>query len=171
MYGHLLPALHSIDHATCDVYKKHGSQITVLLNDFLLKYLNSLYAEFNGDLSMAIVLGEIAHHNISARLHKGSPDPALVACFRELQPGQDLLLPCNPFSISQATGIPRETVRRKFEELVGQGLIERVSPRGYVITPGVVQRFSSDFNVRLFEEFRLLSSRLSELFAEGASSP
>ena len=56
------------------------------------------------------------------------------------------LLPCNAFSISEATGIPRETVRRKASELVAEGLLERVGRSDLYLRsdPPMYKRFDSD---------------------------
>jgi predicted transcriptional regulator len=45
----------------------------------------------------------------------------------------------NASSISQATGIPRETVRRKLKVLLEQGLIVGKGRAGYVLRPGMMQ--------------------------------
>jgi len=46
----------------------------------------------------------------------------------------------NAASIAAATGIPRETVRRKLKRLVALGHIVQKGRAGYVMTPGVLQR-------------------------------
>jgi len=46
----------------------------------------------------------------------------------------------NALSVSQATGIPRETVRRKLKRLVELGLLAEQSRGRYVTRPGVPQR-------------------------------
>jgi hypothetical protein len=48
----------------CERYDQHKKLIAVIMNRFFLRYLNLLYREFEGDLVLPIVLGEIAHHNI-----------------------------------------------------------------------------------------------------------
>ncbi len=46
----------------------------------------------------------------------------------------------NAASIAAATGIPRETVRRKLKRLVALGYIVEKKRAGYVVTPGMLQR-------------------------------
>lgn len=48
--------------------------------------------------------------------------------------------PVNALSISAATGIPRETVRRKLKLLVERGVITEKARGAYVIKPGFIQR-------------------------------
>jgi hypothetical protein len=45
-------------------YDRHKKLIAVIMARFFLRYLNLLYRDFEGDLVLPIVLGEIAHHNI-----------------------------------------------------------------------------------------------------------
>jgi len=46
----------------------------------------------------------------------------------------------NALSIAGATGIPRETVRRKLRVLLKRGILTEKTPGRYVITPGIAQR-------------------------------
>jgi hypothetical protein len=98
-------------------YDQHKNLVAVIMNRFFLRYLNLLYREFEGDLVLPIVLGEIAHHNI-VRLYSIKSDSIEVheqaTTYSERMKN---LEPTNAFSISQATGIPRETVRRKIDKL------------------------------------------------------
>ena len=48
--------------------------------------------------------------------------------------------PVNALSIAEATGIPRETVRRKLKVLLEKGAIVEQSRGLYVIKPGFAQR-------------------------------
>lgn len=45
-------------------YENHKAEAAILMGHFFLCYLNVVYREFENDLDMPIVLGEIAHHNI-----------------------------------------------------------------------------------------------------------
>ena len=168
---HLLPSLEDIPQSSVRLYTECKEQIILLINDFVLKYLNSLYAEFNGDLILAIILGELAHQNFSRIMHKGNINPAFNGTQFTIESSRDLMVPCNPFSISEATGIPRETVRRKFADLLELGWIERVSPRGYLITPLVGERFMFGFNIQLFEGIRLLCEQLQKIVIAKESAP
>ena len=47
--------------------KLHASAM-LAVNLYLTRYLLRLYQAFDGDLSEAMVLGEIAHHNVSGML-------------------------------------------------------------------------------------------------------
>ena len=78
------------------------------------------------------VLGEVALYNVSGLL---PDDPATLAASFCDDPNHIPLRPCNAFSISSSTGIPRETVRRKVSHLIQQGWIDRDARGGLTITP------------------------------------
>jgi hypothetical protein len=46
---------------------------------------------------------------------------------------------CNVLSIAAATGLPRETVRRKMARLVKDGFLVRRGPSDYILQPGLIQ--------------------------------
>ena len=119
----------------------------LVFNTFIVRHLVRLYAAFDGDLLEAIVLGEVAHHNLSDYLARateatrtGTPPVSPV-------PDRSDYLPTNAFSIAQATGIPRQTVRRKVKALVARGwLLE--DKAGLIVSPQPFEHFRQ-FNADL----------------------
>lgn len=55
----------------------------------------------------------------------------------------------NALSVAEATGIPRETVRRKLKLLVERGALAEKTPGNYVVRPGFLQKPQ---NVAAFEQ-------------------
>lgn len=138
----------------------------LVVNMFVVRHLVRTYHAFDGDLIEAIVLGEVAHHNVSAQLHK------LTDARRDLaEPQPDLgestsYLPTNAFSIAQATGIPRQTVRRKVSALVERGwLLE--TPDGLVVSSQPFEHFR-DFNRELADDLLPTLNTVMRLLAPGA---
>lgn len=86
-------------------------QIAFCLGKVLTQALRESYQAFDGDLTMALVLGEIGQYS-AAPVH----EPPL-----HKEPGR--FRSCNAYSISTASGIPRETVRRKLDKLLALGWI------------------------------------------------
>jgi predicted transcriptional regulator len=124
-----------------ELYARSPHAIAILMGWFFLRHLNSLYHKFNGDILSALVLGEIAHHNICHYFSSGRAKQAVESVDFSSEQARARLQPCNPFSLSAATGIPRETCRRKVRALEKQGLIERHPSGGYVIPSGIGKRF------------------------------
>lgn len=134
---------------------------------FFVRYFTRLYHEFEGDLALIIVLGEIGHHNTCQLFAARNPQGSRHHAFGDTAEGWNQLVPCNAFSLSAATGIPRETVRRKIATLVKRGWIKR-NDRGEVfIVPAVGEHFMPDFNLQVLREILALGDELGALLAKG----
>jgi hypothetical protein len=133
-------------------YDQHKSLVAIIMARFFLRYLNLLYREFEGDIVLPIVLGEIAHHNI-IRLYSFKDDCIEINKRTANYPERmKHLEPTNAHSISQATGIPRETVRRKIDKLQQKGWVVK-NDRGEVfMSETVSEHFTQDFNKKILAE-------------------
>lgn len=126
---------------------EHLTAIALIMGTFHLRHILRLYAAFDGDLLQAIVLGEVAHHNFSAiRTAARDAEELSALAKRRNEAGSLPLLPTNAFSIAAATGIPRETVRRKIEALVGRQLLRR-DEKGSVFVASRAREEFAIFNV------------------------
>lgn len=88
---------------------------TYHLSQTMLHALREIYRLFDGDIVMALVLGELGQHAVAGN-HHGSGR-------------RGHLRPSNAHSIAAASGIPRETVRRKLDKLIAKGWV-RAHPDG-----------------------------------------
>ena len=129
-------------------YRKHTQQISATMGWFLFRHLQRVRIAFEGDFLLAVVLGEIAHHNICRYYSSGRRIEGIRNVDFEDPDGLPCLESCNAYSLSSATGIPRETVRRKAAELLKRGWIKCDPRGGYITTPETSRHFSHDFNVR-----------------------
>jgi hypothetical protein len=127
-----------------EFFARNRAFITLVMNDFFLSYLLWLYHAFDGDVVMAIVLGTIAHHNVRNLVRQTGYDTHLLSealwMPRRKATG---LLPTNAFSVSEATGIPRETVRRKIGSLAAKGWIRRNRKGDLFVTPLPAKHFEN----------------------------
>jgi len=148
-------------------YEAHKGLVAVIMGHFLLRHLNLLYREFDGDLLMPIVLGEIAHHNV---LRFYSREGRCLDAQENMPTDSDWaknLEPSNAYSISEATGIPRETVRRKIDKLLERGWLVK-SARGEVtMSDTVSEHFTRDFNKKTLTELLEASQCLTRLLGSG----
>ena len=130
----------------------HRGSITAALGLFGIWHLSRVRQEFGGDMTAALVLGEVAHHNISAMLTAGRRMDPHARPFS--LPAEQAMLPCNVHSIALACGLPRETVRRKVASLLERGWLRRSGRGDLFVTDVPVARFE-EFNVefarRIFE--------------------
>lgn len=139
-------ALYSEERISRAQYEAHRGGVQVSLGLFFIRYLRRLFVEFDGDMVAAIVLGEVAHHNIRVALQSQRARGEALA----LHPHETLgeLLPCNAYSVSQATGLPRETVRRKVVGLIRRGWLVR-NDRGELEITAMPTEVFADFNFEL----------------------
>jgi hypothetical protein len=147
-------------------YEQHRGEIRLHMSHFFLDYLNDIYRAFEGDLAMTIILGEISHHN-TARFF--SPEQAANQPMHQLQndPAQwSAMDGCNAYSVSCATGIPRETVRRKVAELKKRGWIEDEPEQGLRITQACADHFGADFSLRFLNGLLRASRHIESLLAD-----
>ena len=144
-------------------YDQNKKLIAVIMARFFLRYLNLLYRDFEGDLVLPIVLGEIAHHNI-IRLYSLKGSGMQVNEQADNYPEQrEYLEPTNAYSISQATGIPRETVRRKIDKLQQKGWVLKNDQGEVCISDTVSEHFAKDLNKRILAELLETSESIRNL--------
>ena len=146
-----------------DRYDQHKSLVAIIMARFFLRYLKLLYREFEGDLVLPIVLGEIAHHNLF-RFYSFKGDCVEINEQSANYPERmKHLEPTNAYSISQVTGIPRETVRRKIDKLQEKGWAVR-NDRGEVcISETVSDHFTKDWNKKILVELLKTSESIRNL--------
>ncbi len=113
--------------------------VALLLARHEVRNLKRWFEEFERDILLAILLGEIALYNIGARENgddQGGAD--VLACAENCQ-----MRPCNAYSIAAATGLPRETVRRKIARLIELGWISRRDNGHLLVTSEALKRFGT----------------------------
>lgn len=152
-------------------YTENRGEISLRMSHFFIRYLNAIYQAFEGDLAAVIVMGEIAHHNVSRGFSSQGPLPPFKEKLYDDPNRYAKLEPCNAFSLAVATGIPRETVRRKIDHLVKRGWLKREADGGLCMLPEVGKHFQPDFNLRLMLELLELSEQLKVVLASAAAQP
>lgn len=125
-------------------YERRPLAATLLLTDFFLPYLREMYRIFDGDIALAIVLGEIGHAS-TQRFTDPRRHDALDLADVNSEALMTALRPCNALSASLASGVPRETARRKVLELAARGWIAE-HEGGWVTTPAAGEQFVPQFN-------------------------
>ena len=150
-----------------DKFLRHQQYIAYLLSEFTVPHLVRLVRRYEGDVLLAIVLGEIAQHNV--RRFFESPemqaDPSRHVDVLDATQQEALMSACNALSISRSTGIPRETVRRRVEDLVRRGWVRR-DARGHLrVADGLAQHFDQ-FDREHVEQFLRTAQRLTALVAQ-----
>lgn len=134
----------------------HQAILSAYASRFTIDTLRRAYRWFDGDLTLFLVFSEIAHYNMSRALHalsvRDASDTVRWRVVMRALRGQKIT-PCNALSISAATGIPRETVRRKVKELERRGWLVREGARSLTLAPRAIDQMGAPGRA-LMEEFR-----------------
>lgn len=148
-----------------EAYAASRRLLSVLMGRFITTRLRSIYQAFDGDLTLALVLGELSMRNVESVFPPHAPVSRLAEQYlMQQRDGAKRLRPCNALSIAEVTGIPRETVRRKLGKLLELGWIERTTDDMYVITDKVGTAFGA-FDDSQAADLLVTSDQLREALA------
>ena len=129
------------------------------VSEAILPALRELYRTFDGDITLALVLGEIGQYGAASLYLDGRSPDHQPRC-------------CNALSIAQASGIPRETVRRKLKKLLDAGWIAECQHGGYAINPKagptLATRFA-DYHLNLLVAMRTTIAQIDARSAKLAA--
>ena len=140
---------------------RHAYQVSHLIACFTVPLMRNLYHQFDGDMVQIIVLGEISMRNVSQFFHKGGADVP-EKLLDDMERRGKLMQSCNVLSISEATGIPRETVRRKVAILIGKGWLYRDEHKRLMVRPAMGTGFAKR-NAKTTLEILELAAKLQDL--------
>ena len=90
-------------------FEQHYYRAAYLFSRFTVPYLRNVYREFEGDMLINIVLGEIGTRNVGRFFDTSEDYIASETLLDDVTEHQRVLRPCNALSISDATGIAPET--------------------------------------------------------------
>ncbi len=150
-----------------DAFVKNRGRINLVMSQFTIPLFRRTHDFFHGDFAKVIILGEIAHRNVEAWFAaNGGNDPDVSD--PEVQ--ARVMRPANALSISESCGIPRETVRRKVNEMISSGWLYR-DERGYLyLVPGMSADFDS-LTIETVKAFIQTADCLKVLVAPEAPHP
>lgn len=122
-------------------FEQHYFRAAYLFSRFTVPYMRSIYREFGGDMLLNIVLGEIGSRNVGYFFDSDRDGLASEDVLADVTEHERVMRPCNALSISEATGIPRETVRRKIDMLIKKGWVYKNEKGHIYLTPEVAEHF------------------------------
>jgi hypothetical protein len=143
-------------------YEPRREEISLHMSHFFTGYLKEIYRHFEGDLALVIVLAEIAHHSTAAWVNHRSPPMVKSPADHDTH---SRMPSCSAFSLAAATGLPRETIRRKIARLLELGWVEKTGRADVRITPKVAEHFTPDFNVRILDQLLQTADRIRGVLA------
>ncbi len=135
-------------------------EVALLLARHEIRNLRRWFDEFDHDILLPILLGEIALHNVGAFENGGQ-----AAGYRLDGDVPCQLKPCNAYSIAAATGLPRETVRRKIGHLVALGWIHKRRNGHLFVTAEAIRHFGALLGTRQLSETLAVADRSRRILA------
>jgi hypothetical protein len=134
-------------------------ELSFMVGIFVTDHLIRIHSLFDGDLTAALVLATIANRS----LQQYYEDVALKSpegLDELVEAGAHLphMRHCNAYSVSCATGIPRETVRRKVQWLSKKGWVT-ISERGELAIPAGLSKQFSRFDAETVKRFLEVARR------------
>lgn len=152
------------------VFDQNFYRVSYLLSRFMVPYMRSVYREFDGDILLNIVIGEIGTRNLGQFYEASRNSKTFESRLGDVNEHRRVLRPCNALSISDASGIPRETVRRKVNALIERGWVSQ-NERGHLyLTPEVAKHFQR-FLLLLIEELLPAAQELAEVLEQPPVDP
>jgi hypothetical protein len=103
--------------------RAHYGEVAPTMVGGLVELLGLIRHEFDGDLDRWLVFATVVLRTVSAPSFRSIP----LARFIDGELPPESACATNARSIAESLQIPRETVRRKVNELLAQGLIQRTS--------------------------------------------
>ncbi len=159
-----------------DVHARRFAYTSMLKTRFTLPHLVGLYRFFGGDMALPIVLGEIAIRNLQAVFQLRPEEPYDVLDLEteraiiERRYTTEHLRPANALSIAMATGIPRETVRRKVEKLIDKGWVRR-DEHGHLFVTAQVRLDLGEFDREETVRFSLAANAVLKVIEGEIDAP
>ena len=138
---------------SCDGLTEKGdlAVMATLIGSFWIKNMRRNCLLFDNDLTLAYILGEIGMYNVS-HMHAQLSRCAALPGHLDVGMLYDVLKPCNAYSIAAATGLPRETVRRKIVRLEELGWVRRLPEGGVIVSARCIEHTYSQACPEVFYE-------------------
>lgn len=119
--------------------------------NFIRRFSRRDYLAHGGDLIQALVVTEIWLYNIGRLI--ASQELLDAESLKNEATRRAKLPKCNAYSISQALGIPPQTVRRKVARLIERGWVERTDKGDLHVTAACEAHFNAEFNLETMRDF------------------
>lgn len=147
-----LSAAAAVDDDAADrLFREHFAQASFIVNRYLIDHMRRLVREVDSDFDQIYLWGLIYHVQIMRGLFERLP-----TCPAPASPFERMFLTAKGIKLSELTqlsGLPRESVRRKLMELEAKGRIARAANGGWTLNTSNIDHelvaFTHD-NIRRF---------------------
>lgn len=146
-------------------YWRSFGLIAFTMNRFIVDHMIRAARHFEDDTEALILFGMMAHLNVAHLMPPGSSPSSVLDATGHVPDSQPQLKPVRVRDLTQITGRPRETIRRKLERLEQQGRVLRVA-NGYVLNSASVDQPMHELTVdgvrRFLDAARIIEAALKD---------
>jgi predicted transcriptional regulator len=156
-----------------EAFDRAFSMVAFQVNRHLVDHMLRLSRSFDLDIEALMLYGVLAHQNVAHLMLPGAPPGRVLGADGRLRSDPAAALrPLRIRDLVQITGIPRETVRRKFNTLESRALICRTED-GWVVEQSAIsddlREFTRESVRRFLATAREVGQTLDAARAPGAS--
>lgn len=146
-------------------YWRAFSIVAFTMNRFLVDHMIRAARFFDNDTETLILFGTVAHLNVAHLVPPGSDPARVLGADGRVPNAQPQMRPVRIRDLAQITGRPRETIRRKLEQLEARGRVGRQAD-GYVIKVEAIEpemhALSLDSVRRFMQASRVIDAALRD---------
>lgn len=136
------------------------SILAFIVNRHLIEHMRRIAKDLDMDFELAYLYGVLAHLNVAPLIVPGeAPRNLLDEITRNARPD---LVPQRLTDVSQVSGLPRETVRRKLEQLLTRGKAERTPEGLWKITFSGIDEHTRHFTKETILRFLKTANELQQ---------
>ena len=136
--------------------------VAFALNRYIVDHLLRFARQFGPDYQMLVVWGVVAHQCVIHHVPAGSRPSTVLAPDGLLKTPDAELRPVRQRDLSQITGIPKETVRRKLLKLEREGWLRRQGP-GWVLNRDSIDPELREFSRESAKRLLAVSDHIRQL--------
>lgn len=134
--------------------------LAFIVNRHLIEHMRRIAKDLDMDFELAYLYGVLAHLNIAPLLVPGgAPRNLLDEITRNTESG---FFPMRLTDVAQVSGLPRETVRRKLEQLQTRGKAERTPEGLWKITLTGIDEHTRQFTKETIKRFLKTAGELQQ---------
>lgn len=159
---------HPLTGTELDHFDRAFGLVAFSLNRYIVDHLLRFARQFGPDYQMLVVWGVLAHQCVIHLIPAGSRARDVLNQNGLLTDPDPDLRPVRQRDLSQITGIPKETVRRKLLKLEQYGWIERKGP-GWVLDRANVDPELREFSRESAKRMLAVADHVRHLLKDSAS--
>lgn len=143
-----------------EAFNANFSLVSLTVNRHLINHMRRVVTHLNMDLESAYLWGILAHLNIIGSLH---PETKITALIDESGAPLKGITPISLATLSQVSGFPRETVRRKLLNLQEGSRVQRLENGNWIIEINSIDEGIQDFTKETVQQLLGVAKEVTDI--------